>query len=328
MRWARGVRDRESGSQARRSTTIAATFEMMCDSKPPRFDVTFKYSLMNRRSFLQRAFCGAVGGLCTARFGLRGSSSARRRLSKIGVQLYTVRRELEKDFAGTLEKVATLGFLEVEFAGYFKHTPQEIKTILARYQLSAPSAHITTAALRGNLHEAIDAAQAIGHQYLVCGYLPAEERRSLDDYKKLVDLLNDAGERTREVGIQFGYHNHDFEFMALEGKLPYDLILAGTDPQLVKMEMDLYWITKAGENPLKYFSAHPGRFPLVHVKDMDDTPRHFFTEVGQGTIDFKKIFTAAQKAGVKHYFVEQDETPVSPFSSIKLSMDYLKRLEF
>jgi sugar phosphate isomerase/epimerase len=283
---------------------------------------------MNRRSFLHRAFGGAVVGLTPAGFGLRGFSSARRRLSKIGLQLYTVRKELEEDFAGTLEKVGALGFSEVEFAGYFKHTPRQVRTILARHQLSAPSAHISTAELRGNLQEAIEAAQAIGHGYLVCGYLPVEERRSLDDYKKLVDLLNGAGERLKKVGIHFGYHNHDFEFTPMEGKLPYDIILSGTDPQLVKLELDLYWITKAGQNPLKYFSAYPGRFPLVHVKDMDGTPRHFFTEVGRGIIDFKKIFAAAQKAGVKHYFVEQDETPASPFSSIKLSMDYLKRLEF
>ena len=177
------------------------------------------------------------------------------------------------------------------------------------------------------MQEEIEAAQAIGHQYLVCGYLPAEERGSLDDYKKLVELLNRTGERLKKVGIQFGYHNHDFEFTSMEGRLPYDVILAGTDPRLVKMELDLYWITKAGQNPLKYFSAYAGRFPLVHVKDMDATPRHFFTEVGQGTIDFKKILAAARMAGVKHYLVEQDETPASPFSSLKLSIDYLNRLE-
>src|SRR6266478_5539859 len=283
---------------------------------------------MNRRSFLHRAFCGAVVGLGTTSFGLNALSSVRRRLSKIGLQLYTVRRELEKDFAGTLGKVAALGLVEVEFAGYFNHTPREIKSILADYQLSSPSAHISTAALRGNLLEEIEAAQTIGHQYLVCGYLPAEERRSLDDYRKLVELLNRAGERLKKVGILFGYHNHDFEFVAMEGRLPYDMILAVTDPELVKMELDLYWITKAGQDPLRYFSAYPGRFPLIHVKDMDATPRHFFTEVGQGTIDFKKILGAARKSGIKHYFVEQDETPASPFSSIKLSIDYLKRLEF
>ena len=285
-------------------------------------------SRLNRRSFLRRAFCGAVVGLGTARPGLHALSSAGKRISKIGLQLYTVRRELEKDFAGTLEKIAVLGFREVEFAGYFKHSPQEVQSILTRYQISSPSAHISTAALRGNLQEEIEAAQTIGHQYLVCGYLPAEERRSVDDYKKLVGLLNRAGERLAKVGTQFGYHNHDFEFTAMEGKLPYDMILAGTDPELVKMELDLYWITKAGQDPLKYFSAYPGRFPLIHIKDMDATPRRFFTEVGQGTIDFKKILGAARKAGIKHYFVEQDETPASPFTSIKVSIDYLKRLEF
>ena len=288
-------------------------------------------SRMNRRSFLHRASWGAFVSLGTASLGRHVSSVAGRRLSKIGLQLYTVRRELEKDFTGTLEKVAALGFREVEFAGYFKHSPQEVKTILARYQLSSPSAHISTAALRGTLQEEIEAAQAIGHQYLVCAYLPPEERRSLDDYKKLVELFNRAGERLKKVGIQFGYHNHDFEFTTItggEGRLPYDVILAGTDPTLVKMELDLYWITKAGQDPLKYFSAYPGRFPLLHVKDMDATPKHFFTEVGQGTIDFKKILAAAQAEGVKHYFVEQDETPASPFSSIKLSIDYLKRLEY
>jgi sugar phosphate isomerase/epimerase len=282
---------------------------------------------MNRRTFLHRVSFAAGAGVFTAGFDLRGSSSPRR-LSKIGLQLYTLRRELEKDFAGTLEKVAALGFLEVEFAGYFKHEPREVKTILAHNQLSAPSAHISTADLRGNLQVAIEAAQTIGHQYLVCGYLPAEERRSLDDYKRLVDLLNGAGERLSKAGIQFGYHNHDFEFAPTDGKIPYDIILAGTDPRLVKMELDLFWITKAGQDPLKYFSAYPGRFPFVHVKDMDGTPKRFFTEVGQGTIDFKRIIAAAQKAGVKHYFVEQDETPASPFSSIKLSIDYLNRLQF
>ena len=146
---------------------------------------------MNRRSLASWSACGAaVSPKPVGRTS--GSSSPSfhlRRLSpKIGLQLYTVRKELEKDFAGTLEQVAALGFREVEFAGYFKHSPHEVKTILARYQLSAPSAHISTAALRGNLQEEIEAAQAIGHQYLVCGYLPAEERRSLDDYKKLVDF--------------------------------------------------------------------------------------------------------------------------------------------
>jgi sugar phosphate isomerase/epimerase len=286
-----------------------------------------KIVFMDRRSFVNRLL-GAVGGMCLPQSAPTALASGKRKLSKIGLQLYTVRRELESDFDGTLAKITAIGFREVEFAGYYNHPPGQVKASLARNDLSAPSAHVQTSALRGSLPEAIEAAQIIGHEYLVCAYLPAEERRSLDDYKRLVDLLNRAGEECQRAGIQFGYHNHDFEFAPMEGRLPYDLILARADARLVKMELDLYWITKAGQSPLAYFSKRPGRFPLVHVKDMDDTPRRYFTEVGRGVIDFKRIFAAAEQAGVKHCFVEQDETPGSPFSSIKASLDYLKQLEF
>ncbi len=272
---------------------------------------------MNRRMFLNQAFSGALAGLCLTKSNLMASIAKKRKLSKIGLQLYTVRRELEKDFEGTLAKVAALGFSEVEFAGYFNRTPQQVKSVLAKNNLAAPSVHVL-----------IDAAKAIGHEYVVCAYLLPEERKTLDDYKSLVELFNDAGGRLKKAGLQFCYHNHDFEFTPIDDKIPYDLILAGTDPKTVKMELDLYWITKAGQSPLKYFSAHPGRFPLVHVKDMDGTPKHFFTEVGRGTINFKEIFADSDKAGIKHYFVEQDETPGSPFESIKISIDYLKQLEF
>ncbi|HEX8186652.1 MAG TPA: sugar phosphate isomerase/epimerase [Blastocatellia bacterium] len=283
---------------------------------------------MNRRSFLSNTLYGALGGLCLAKSNPAASLLKKKKLSSIGLQLYTVRREMEKDFEGTLAKVAALGFSEVEFAGYFNRTPEQVKAVLSRNNLSAPSAHIPTSALRDDLQQAIEAAKIIGHQYLICAYLSAEERRSLDDYKRMIDLFNGAGERLKKVGLQFGYHNHDFEFAPIDGKIPYDLILAGTDSKTVKMEMDLYWIVKAGQSPLKYFSTHPGRFPLVHVKDMDATPKRFFTEVGRGVIDFKEIFASAGKAGIKHYFVEQDETPGSPFSSIQTSIGYLRRLEF
>jgi sugar phosphate isomerase/epimerase len=283
---------------------------------------------MNRRLFLNHAFAGALGGLCLTKSNVMASFARGKKLSKIGLQLYTVRRELEKDFEGTLAKVAALGFGEVEFAGYFNRTPLQVKDILTKNNLAAPSVHVLTAVLRNSLQQTIDAAKTIGHQYVVCAYLLPEERKSLDDYKRLVDLFNEAGGRLKKAGLQFCYHNHDFEFTPIEGKIPYDLMLAGTDQKTVKMELDLYWITKAGQSPLKYFSTHPGRFPLVHVKDMDATPKRFFTEVGHGTINFKEIFADSDKAGIKHYFVEQDETPGSPFDSIKMSIDYLKHLEF
>src|ERR1700687_723431 len=174
-------------------------------------------SRMNRRSFLHRAFCGEVVILGTARPGPHALSSAGKRISTIGLQLYTVRRELETDSPAHSRKLRLWAFVKSSSRVIFKYSPREVKSILAHYQLSSPSAHISTAALRGNLQEEIEAAQAIGHQCLVCGYLPAEERRSLDDYKRLVELLNRAGERLKKVGIQFAYHNHDFEFAALEG---------------------------------------------------------------------------------------------------------------
>lgn len=270
---------------------------------------------------------GVAGSAYMSKADFINSAFAKKKLSKVGVQLYTVRRELEADFEGTLAKVAALGFREVEFAGYYGRTPAQVKAVLARNNLAAPSAHFQSVVASGGVRDAIEAAQTIGHKYLVYAWLPPEERKSLDDYKRLVERLNRAGEECMRAGIQFGYHNHDFEFAPMEGRIPYDLILEGTDTRLVKMELDLYWITKGGQSPLAYFRKHPGRFPLVHVKDMDSTPERYFTEVGRGTIDFKEIFAASKQAGIKHYFVEQDETPASPFDSIKASIDYLKRLE-
>ena len=129
-------------------------------------------------------------------------------------------------------------------------------------------------------------------------------------------------EKCAKAGIQFCHHNHDFEFAAQGGVYPYDILLGQTDPKLVKMELDLYWATKAGQDPVKLFEAHPGRFPLWHLKDMDNTPDHKFTEVGNGTIDFKRIFAHKATAGMKYWFVEQDKCPGSPFDSITKSINY------
>ena len=283
---------------------------------------------MNRRFFLNRVLQGAAGGLCLANTNLTAAFPNKRKLSTIGMQLYMVRRELEKDFEDTLTRVAALGYREVEFAGYFNHPPKEVKAQLVRHRLTSPAAHVELAALRGSLQGMIEAAHVIGHRYLLVAWSPPEVRKSPDDYKRLADLFNRTGEQMKKAGIQFAYHNHDFEFAPMGGQLPYDLLLERTDPELVKLEMDLYWIVKGGGNPFKYFERYPGRYHLLHVKDMDATPEHYFTEVGRGLIDFKSIFAGAGKAGVKHYFVEQDETPGSPFESLKMSMDYLKRLEF
>src|SRR5829696_3016621 len=283
---------------------------------------------MNRRDFLHSLFYGLAGTVLLNNIDVAYAASGNRKLRKIGLQLYTVRRDLERDFEATLRRIADLGIKEVEFAGYFGRSPEQIYKLLKTLRLVSPSAHITTETLRKSLPDAIKTAKIIGHKYLVLGYLPEEERRSLNDYRKLIRLLNPTGEECRKAGLQFAYHNHDFEFAEIDGKTPYDLILAETDAQAVKMELDLYWITKAGLSPISYFERHPGRFPLVHVKDMDNTARKFFTEVGRGVIDFRKIFSHAKTAGIEHYFIEQDETPGEPIESVKISLKNLQALKF
>ena len=173
--------------------------------------------------------------------------------------------------------------------------------------------------------ETIDNAKVMGHEYLIVAYLNDDQRKSLDDYRRHADLFNSAGETARKSGVKLGYHNHDFEFKPMEGKLPYDLLLERTDPNLVKLEMDLFWITKGGQNPLTYFSRYPGRIELVHVKDMDASQN--MVDVGKGTINWAQIFAERDKAGIRHFFVEHDNPPV-PLDSAKASYEYLSKLTF
>jgi sugar phosphate isomerase/epimerase len=172
---------------------------------------------------------------------------------------------------------------------------------------------------------AVDDAATVGIKYMVCAYLSDAERGGLDHYEYVAEQLNKAGEICRKSGIQLCYHNHDFEFVPQEGKLPFDVLLNNTDKGLLKLELDLYWVAKAGHDPIALFNKHPGRFPLWHVKDMDKTAKKAFTEVGNGVINFKKIFSQADKAGLKYFFVEQDITPGSPFDSITQSIRYIRK---
>lgn len=258
--------------------------------------------------------------------GVAGSALAfsLKRLKDVGLQLYTVRNDLRKDFEGTLAKVAAFGYTEVEFAGYYNRTPADVRSILDKYKLKSPAAHIPLADLRKDISKAIDAAKTIGHHYIVCPWLEPAERRNYRDHAK---AFNQFGAACQKAGLQFGYHNHDFEFARTDGEMPYDLLLRETDPKLVKMELDLYWITRAGQDPLKYLASNPGRFEMVHVKDMARTSDLAAVEVGRGSIDFKTLLARSERAGVKHFFVEQDE-PKTPLESVKVSIDYLRQLDF
>ena len=247
------------------------------------------------------------------------------KITNIGLQLYTVREGLGRDFERTLAAVEEIGYREVEFAGLFGHRPEDVKSILGRNGLRAPSSHVEYQSVESDWSKALDGAETLGNAFVVCPWIEPNQRRKLADWKRIADALNRAGEQSRQRGIQFAYHNHDFEFKAQEGQLPYDLILAETDPALVKMELDLYWITRAGQDPLRYLRRYPNRFALLHVKDMSSDGE--IADVGSGVIDFPRIFEAAQEAGVLHQFAEHDH-PKDPISSISESFRFLQQLRF
>ena len=254
----------------------------------------------------------------------------------IGLQLYTVRDAMAKDVPGTLAKVAQIGYNSVE-AGYgdgkyYGVEPKAFASLLKQNGLIMPSSHYqlgendtAKGTILNGWDKAVEDAASISQKYMVCAWLSPAERGSLDHYKKLADDFNKAGETCKKAGIQFCYHNHDFEFIKENGQYPYEILLDNTDKNLVKMEIDLYWLTKAGQNPVELIEKHPGRFPLWHAKDMDKTEKKMFTEVGNGVIDFKKIFAKANTAGLKYFFVEQDICPGNPFDSITQSINYIKK---
>lgn len=291
--------------------------------------------MYTRRSFLKSTSLYTAGILVTPSL----PSFLETAKSTIGLQLYTVRDAMQTDPAAALGRVAQIGYNSVEAATYtntekfYGMDPKTFRALLKKNGLAIRSCHYrlgedTNGAEKGTImndwDRAVEDASALGLKYMVCAWLSPAERKGLDHYKQMADQFNKAAEKCKAAGIQFCYHNHDFEFDQQDGKYPYDVLLENTDPQLVKMEMDLYWVTKAGQDPVKLFEQHPGRFPLWHLKDMDNTPAHSFTEVGNGVIDFKKIFSRKDLAGFKYFFVEQDKCPGDPFDSITTSIKYIK----
>ena len=292
---------------------------------------------MRRREFIGTAAAGAAA----AKLGW--ALPAGQKLKAVGVQLYTVRNAMKSDLEGTLAKVAQVGYTEVEFAGYFDHSPKDIKALLDKNGLTSPSCHVGYDVVEKKWAEQIDAAHVVGHKFIVCPWIDEKQRKEPDGYKRAAELFDKAGEQARKAGVQFAYHNHTFEFApaeALGGKLPYDYLLESTKTDNVKMEMDLCWISVAGKDPIAYFNQYPGRFPLVHVKDMKKLPKgaegpttdpdkemEDMTEVGAGVIDWKHIFANSGKAGIKHYYVEHD-FPKESFESIKKSYEYLHDLTY
>ncbi len=295
---------------------------------------------MDRRRFVESSLGAsllfAYGGCAPgeARDTAADAGAALEPAARWGLQLYTVRSLMAGDVERTLADVAGIGYEEVEFAGYFDRSPADLRATLEAEGLDAPAVHLPLEEFRGALPEAIDAALVIGHRYLVLPYLSEPERpggdvtardgiSAIDGYRRLADEMNTFGERCREAGLRFAYHNHDFELEQVDGAVPLDVLIEGSDPSLVSFEVDLFWMVHGGADPLAYFERYPGRFELCHVKDR--TPAGDMVDVGAGVIDFAAIFAQAEQAALIHYFVEHDN-PGDPSDSIRASFDHLSSL--
>jgi sugar phosphate isomerase/epimerase len=284
---------------------------------------------MDRRLFVQTI--GATGAAAmlprAVGAGWRPALSAADHIDKVGLQLYTVRNLMQVSVEKTLAEVAQIGYKEVEFAGYFGRPPRAVKQLLDDNGLDSPSAHIGMDAIRGLWSRTCADAAEIDQKYLVVASVPDSDMASVDAIKRLADVLHKAADDAREYHIKLAYHNHDAEFVQLDGRPKYDILLEQTGPDWLQMEMDIYWITKGGGDPLYYWSRWPDRFPMVHVKDAGPAPQYKMEDVGKGTIDWVKLFSHHKEAGIKHYFVEHDNPP-NPLADIKVSYEYLKNLEF
>lgn len=284
---------------------------------------------MYRRQLLKALF--ASGSVAQSWAG------AAPRIANPGLQLYTVRDVLKQDFRGTLARIAALGYREVEFAGYFDVAPKTIRAWLGDLGLAAPSAHVGDVLFGPDAARAIDAAQALGHRYLVCPWVDQSRWRDLDGWKRRAEAFNRAGELCRSAGLQFCYHNHHFEFAVIQGRRPYDLLLAECDASLVQMELDLCWAVAARQDPLKLLRAHPSRFPMVHIKQLNALPKLAggdvlsmdmdealarMTAVGPGAIDYAALLSDPASRGIRHFFVEHDR-PVDPMANIEASLRWL-----
>lgn len=254
---------------------------------------------------------------------------------KYGLQLYTVRDELKSGLDAVLQKVSGFGYESIEMFGYdngqyFGNDMAATKALLLKHNLIAPSAHIYNPQFlfEGNddvWKKAVSDANILEQQYLVVPWLQEDKRQTADDYKKLAARLNKAAELCKVGGLKLAYHNHEFEFAPIEGTTGYDIICKETDPSLVSLEVDLFWVVFAGKDPQQLMKDLSGRATLWHIKDMNPETRTNI-EIGKGSIDFKSLMSEAKNWGIEHYFVEQENYTVSPFDSIEKSIAYMKQI--
>jgi sugar phosphate isomerase/epimerase len=282
----------------------------------------------NRRDFLKTgAFAAAALGL-----PFSGKSSlfdlSYKKLPAFGIQLWTLKEDMGKDAKATLQKVSSYGYKQIEsFEGrggmFWGMGNKDFKKYMDDLGMTIISSHCDNT--RNFEQKAAEAAE-IGMKYLICPYKGPQ--KSLDAFKKFADEFNKAGEICKKNGIRFAYHNHDYSFKPMEGQLPQDVMMQGTDKDLVDYQMDIYWVVAAGEDPKAWFKKYPGRFTACHVKDLGKTEKgHESVHLGKGTIDFKSILKAGKKEGLKYYIVEQEAfTGTTPLQSADIDAQYMKKL--
>jgi len=283
-------------------------------------------SVTSRRSFLKAT--GAVAAACVG----VGRLEAATMKMPIGLQLYSVRELLPKDFDGTLRKVREAGYTEVEAAGYYEKNAAEFRHAMDRAGLRCVSTHHPMGVLRPQLDQLIEYGQKLGLEFMVCSWTDHRDPTqkgpmTLDDWRWAADVYNRIGEKVKAGGMTFGYHNHTPEFRSEGGVLFYDELLRLTDPKLVVFEMDCGWVFAAGHNPAEYLSKTPERFPLLHVKDMVKGANGEFhsTVMGRGVLNYAPILRAA--TGLKHYFIEQEEFDLDAIEALRLDAEYMRKLD-
>lgn len=288
---------------------------------------------MKRRDFIKTTALATTAGMLLPACVSKELAQAK----NIGLQLYTLRDVLPNDFQNTLKRVAEIGYKEVEAYGYnngnILSTPYaDFKMMLDDLGMRVSSGHYLTGAhsaehvgtLQNGWEKACEDAKAAGQEYMIIAFLFPHERGGIDEYKVLCERLNKAGEVCKQYGLKLGYHNHEFEFDNFDGQIAYDVMLQELEPSLVTMEMDLYWVVRAGHDPIKYFEKYPGRFELWHVKDMDKDNPAETAVAGEGSIDFEAIFHAAEQSGMKKFYVEQEHYKEAPLVCVEKSFDYVK----
>jgi sugar phosphate isomerase/epimerase len=280
--------------------------------------------MQTRREFFEASGTLALGSLLLSQDFFPDFP---KKVKNVGLQLYTFRKELTTDAAGTLKQIAGLGIKQIESASsnkghYYGFTAREMKKICDDLGMTLRSGHVH---IDDKWQQTINEAAESGQEYLICSSMPTNGQ-TVDNYKRVAASFNKAGEECKKSNMKFGYHNHAYEFESEKGQVLYDVLLDNTDPNLVHMELDLGWVVAGGKEPLDYFRRYEGRFPLWHLKDMDLQKKQS-TEFGKGGLDIMGMLKHRKQSGLKYLFIEQEEYASTPLESMQYNMDYLKKVK-